>query len=93
MVNQEYLNKSLLNENHEDSIHSNNLTKEAISIGDKPFALSRWLGGQQGWDLSRPVLFSFYTVALQTTPFIPRKKKIFFEKNISYNLLLKFYKD
>jgi hypothetical protein len=65
MVNQKYLKSAFVNLNLRDFIPSSDFikedtnSKEAISIGDNPFALSEWVGGQQGRDLSPPC-FIYY---------------------------------
>jgi len=54
MVNQKYLNTAFINLNLRvlipsfDFIKEDTNSKEAISIGDYPFASSEWVGGQQG---------------------------------------------
>jgi len=59
MVNQKYLKKFFVNKNPGGSIPSNNLTKEAISIGDSPFAFGEWVGGQQGRDFYPPCFINY----------------------------------
>jgi hypothetical protein len=70
MVNQKYLKSAFVNLNHSVLIPSSDFTKEdtnrkgVIYLGDNLFALSDWVGGQQGRDLYPPY-FIFLSVEVQ----------------------------